>query len=204
MIDVVNKIDHPQNQPLLFHTDLSLIDEQDRVIEKSFWKYQNLKPQYGNITKNLMVQNVVTGCATVMNNALLAKALPIPDGAIMQDSWMALVASAFGKTCYINNSTVLYRQHEKNTLGALKYLSINNIQNALKLRLLRRKIFNTQKQARVFLERYKEELEDSVKEDLELYIMLKELHFFQRRWMAYKHGFRKIGLMRNIGFYLAM
>ena len=41
------------------------------------------------------------------------------DNTIMHDWWAALVAAQFGKTAFIDEPTILYRQHGDNSLGAL-------------------------------------------------------------------------------------
>jgi hypothetical protein len=36
----------------------------------------------------------------------------------MHDWWLALVASAFGRVEFVHKPTVLYRQHDRNQVGA--------------------------------------------------------------------------------------
>ena len=87
------------------------------TISDSFFAFQNLDVQ-ATALKQLLAQNMVTGCTVVVNRALLNKALPIPAGAIMHDWWLALVAAAFGKIGFVDRSTMSYRQHGSNTVGA--------------------------------------------------------------------------------------
>ena len=54
----------------------------------------------------------------LINRPLINKALPIPSQALVHDWWIALVASVFGKITYIPRSTILYRQHSNNLIGA--------------------------------------------------------------------------------------
>ena len=56
--------------------------------------------------------------------------MPIPKEAIMHDWWIALVTAAFGKIKRISKTTVLYRQHDKNKIGA-KQWGINYLVKAL-------------------------------------------------------------------------
>ena len=65
-----------------------------------------------------MLTNIVTGCTAVMNRELLDIALPIPKEALVHDWWLALVASSFGVIRYIEETSILYRQHGENTIGA--------------------------------------------------------------------------------------
>ncbi|OHB69183.1 MAG: hypothetical protein A2V70_02080, partial [Planctomycetes bacterium RBG_13_63_9] len=99
--------------PILVHTDMAVVDEHLRMLSPSFWAYQRLDPQRGASLKRLLVQNVVTGCASMINRALLRKAMPIPPG-VMHDGWLALVAAVFGRLECLRRSTMLYRQHSGN------------------------------------------------------------------------------------------
>jgi hypothetical protein len=69
----------------------------------------------------MLVSNLITGCTMFINEALAEKALPIPTEAVMHDWWLGLVATAYGKIAFSPGQLVDYRQHENNTLGAIKY-----------------------------------------------------------------------------------
>jgi hypothetical protein len=53
-----------------------------------------------------------------MNRALLETGLPVPPEAIMHDWWLSMVASAFGRRCYLDRALIDYRQHARNAIGA--------------------------------------------------------------------------------------
>ena len=55
-----------------------------------------------NTFPNLIISNLITGCTTLINEALAVKALPISDKAIMHDWWLAIVAAAFGKVIFLD------------------------------------------------------------------------------------------------------
>jgi len=78
------------------------------------------KPKIKNSDKfnRVITQNYVTGCAMLINRSLLKMSLPIPSEAIMHDWWIALIASAYGKTFQIYQPLVKYRQHGTNEVGA--------------------------------------------------------------------------------------
>lgn len=103
--------------PLLVHSDLAVTDAALRVIAPSFWRYQFIRPERCR-WQQLLVQNVVTGCACAVNRELRAAALPISGDAIMHDWWLALVAALTGRITWIAEQTVLYRQHAQNDTGA--------------------------------------------------------------------------------------
>ena len=120
--------------PCLVHTDLMVVDKQLQVIHRSFLENQGLQHIYNeeSLLPCLMAQNFVTGCTMLINRALKEKALPFPRDIIMHDYWLALAAAMCGKIGFINVPTILYRQHGRNTVGAVKYLSLGNMLRVFK------------------------------------------------------------------------
>jgi glycosyltransferase involved in cell wall biosynthesis len=108
------------DKPILVHSDLRVIAANGDEIAPSLMAYQGLKPERQGFAAQL-VSNTVTGCTTLFNRALLRRALPIPDDAVMHDWWLSLVGSAFGRLVYVETPQVLYRQHASNTLGARRH-----------------------------------------------------------------------------------
>lgn len=106
--------------PLLIHTDMTVADRDLRVNSDSFWAYQHLNPELTQLSDLLMLNNV-TGCTMMINRELKRRALPVPEGAIIHDWWFALVASGFGKIDHLPASTLIYRQHGGNEMGAVRY-----------------------------------------------------------------------------------
>jgi hypothetical protein len=103
--------------PLLVHSDLELVDQDGTPLGFHYLKRQRLDP-LRTAPVDLALTNVVTGCTALLNRSLLEKALPIPPQAVMHDWWMALVTSVFGQIELLPQTTVLYRQHGGNVLGA--------------------------------------------------------------------------------------
>ncbi|MFA9439007.1 glycosyltransferase family 2 protein [Uliginosibacterium sp. sgz301328] len=103
--------------PALVHCDLELVDDALSPIAPSFWRYQGIDPARNDLAR-LLMENTVTGCATLINRALLELALPMPDAAQMHDHWLALIAAATGRIAYVDAALVRYRQHGKNVVGA--------------------------------------------------------------------------------------
>lgn len=103
--------------PLVVHSDLRLIDAEGKCLGKSFLATQRLNPYFDSL-HDLFITNVVTGCTVVLNRACIRLALPIPLEALMHDWWLALVATAHGKVGFLPDSTISYRQHDSNQLGA--------------------------------------------------------------------------------------
>lgn len=124
--------------PILVHSDLEVVSEQNTVIAKSLISYQGLEIER-NTFPNLVISNLVTGCTALINESLGEKALPIPKNAIMHDWWLALVATAFGRLVYLDIPLVHYRQHGNNTIGAKEFTKVSVVSMSLWRRILARK-----------------------------------------------------------------
>jgi len=104
---------------LLVYSDLKLIDMNNKQTHSSFWSYSGIKPINEKEWKNLLSQNVVTGCTVIARDDLKRFALPFPKQAFIHDWWLALAAAVNGEISYIDNALVNYRQHQSNEIGAL-------------------------------------------------------------------------------------
>lgn len=105
--------------PSLVHTDLHLTDAWLKPYGCTYIQQQLIKPK-ANRPSDIALTNIATGCTILFNRNLLSIALPIPKEALVHDWWLALVASAHGRIQFIPESSILYRQHSQNTIGAKK------------------------------------------------------------------------------------
>ena len=103
--------------PVLAYSDLRLIDDTGGEIAASFMQFQRIRHEPDDPLRMLVVQNFVTGCATAINRALLALALPIPEAVPMHDWWCAVVAAAAGVLTFVPETTIAYRRHGSNTVA---------------------------------------------------------------------------------------
>lgn len=103
--------------PLLVHSDLKVVDAELGVIHESFAAQHGFEGARERVASRLLLANRVTGCAALVNAALVRCALPLPPVA-MHDWWLAQCAAAFGEVIYLDEPTVLYRQHGANVVGA--------------------------------------------------------------------------------------
>lgn len=195
-----------ERTPLLIHTDLKVADENLSVVSGSFWKYQSLSPECDSINR-LLVQNVVTGCTVMMNRSLLNLVRPVDAGVIGHDWWLGLMASAFGKIISLPQATILYRQHGKNTVGAVKW----DISGMLRRffgrggnRAFAESLRRTRQQAVLFLSVYGDLLPYETHQLIARYASLNELGYFSRIICVLRYRFLKIGVLRNIGMMLTL
>jgi hypothetical protein len=67
------------------------------------------------------VSNGITGCTMIFNQKAKNVSFPIGKFSTMHDTWISLcVANSGGKIGYLNQQTILYRQHLTNVIGANK------------------------------------------------------------------------------------
>lgn len=189
------------NTPLLVHTDLEVVDENLKTISSSMWKYEYILPQF-NTFNRLLIQNTITGCTMMINRELAKKSLDIPEESIMHDWWIGLIASCFGKISYLEESTIKYRQHGKNTIGT-EGKKNKIIRKALGLLNKKNEYINHMDinilQAKGFLKLFNDKLDGNKVNLLELFSTIKKKTFFERKKILIKHKLFKQGIFRNIG-----
>ena len=194
---------HSESQiPVLVHSDLQVVDMDLELVSDSFWKYQKLNPSKMQSLERMLVQNCVTGCATMVNRALVEYALPIPKKVIMHDWWFALIAASAGKIEYLSTQTVKYRQHDKNDTGAKKW-DVKYILNGVfhNRDLYKKSNVKTRNQAKALMSS-SVKLSDENTKIVTSYINLFDGGWFSRRWTVMRLGFYKYGLVRNIALML--
>lgn len=181
--------------PLLIHTDLQVVDVDLKLISESFFEYQGLN-KYNHKLNELLVQNVVTGNTIMINRALANYLQQVPQYAVMHDMWLALVAAAFGKIIFLDEPTVLYRQHSLNCIGAKKRYSWNKI---VHIQQIKNNLCRQYKQAAEFKEIYGSKLPNDIQEMLYCYSRFNEMTIFKRISMMKKYHLKKQGIIKQIG-----
>jgi glycosyltransferase involved in cell wall biosynthesis len=103
----------------MVYSDLTVVDENLRVIEKSFMRkgLSLFCHQKDESFYELIDNNHVPGPTILFRAELKNKLIPFSKHAI-QDYWIAIIFSIFSKIGYLDASTVLYRQHSGNMVGA--------------------------------------------------------------------------------------
>ena len=187
-------------QPLLVHTDLTVVDQNLRVLSDSYWKYQKLDPMRNHFN-HLLVQNMVTGCTMMINRPLRDLILPVPQQAVMHDWWIALVASMSSGIYHIERPTILYRQHNSNKVGAHKY-SLRYFWSIR--RKLQQSIDGIMGQAMAFQERFADRLQPDQMRILDHFVHLLRQNRLARMADLMRFGFAKHGTIKNIGFVITM
>lgn len=105
------------DQPILCHTDLSLINQFNETIKPSYIRHMGLNPKSAKSVKHLILENNITGCTVSIDRQILSSALPIPQEMENHDHWLGLIAAASADIRFIDQRLTLYRQHNQNTIG---------------------------------------------------------------------------------------
>jgi len=107
--------------PVLCYSDLILVDQDCNVIANSFYKVNKYNPIHNQDVHFLSWRSTIYGCTCIFNKSCATLAYPFPNGIPMHDHWLALVALKFGGLYFLDNPTILYRQHSNNVVGGAAF-----------------------------------------------------------------------------------
>ena len=183
--------------PALVHTDLRVVDGSLQEMGPSFLTYSGIRGDRLDL-KQLLVQNVVTGCTVMLNGALATLAnTHKPEGKIlMHDWWLALIASSLGTIGFLNEATIDYRQHGNNTVGAKDTKSLAYILKKIRNDGVRKAMEDTYCQAETFLECFGDQMTSEQRQVVKAYGELGHKGAMGRRAGFLKGGYYKHGIQR--------
>jgi glycosyltransferase involved in cell wall biosynthesis len=109
----VNKLEPvSKNVPALYCSRLEYVDEDLNHLQ---WSRIPRRIGFGNA----IVENIATGCTTVINKSARELILScIPLKCLMHDWWCYLVVSCFGQIVFDGHPGIKYRLHSSNRIGA--------------------------------------------------------------------------------------
>lgn len=191
-----------KDTPLVVFTDAIVVDSKLNLIHRSFHRSNHLNTKRLGLA-HLLMENKLIGCTMMMNQALRNKIIAIPEKARVHDWWIALVAATFGKIGYLEESTILYRQHEDNVIGNQEYGSYIKKRLA-SLKSQREVIYSNMKQAEEFLEIYHMFLSKEQKALIGRFANLDKRNWLYRRYAMCRYGYKKSGVPRNLGLLLVL
>ena len=177
-------------EPILVHTDLTMTDAALKPLGASLWQQLGIGPEPPTL-RELVVRNVVTGPTILMNRPLVDRVVPIPGEVPHHDWWIALVATAMGRTVALPDPMVLYRRHPDNHTGeyAVGKATLGRaVRHALgtwsRTPGLRWWLGATARQAGLFLDRFHDELSPENRAFLRAYAEIPTLPFLRRKLRA--------------------
>lgn len=202
---MITKYEQEKKAPILVHTDFCYADENLNPI-----KYDN-RITFARLSKKINKINILAnynyifGCTMLFNRALLSLCLPVHKNAQNHDYWIALHAAAFGDISYLNNKTMLYRQHGNNVSGGVQYSSWRN----RFLRLINFDIYKKNKYSCLiqFKAFFKERLNCFNEEQKELYknyLKYSEKGGWRAVLFMILNGFKSKGFLQTFIYYLTV
>lgn len=183
--------------PAMVHTDLRVVDGELAQMDASFMHFSKLRGDRLSL-RQLLVQNVVTGCTMMINRALAEVACErMPQGEIlMHDWWLALIAAAMGTTGYLDEATIDYRQHGSNVVGAKNTRSLSYVMQKIKNDGVREAMRQTYLQAQAFERCFGHCMDEQSRSTVHGYAAMLKKNAFMRRVSYLKHGYLKCGIQR--------
>lgn len=153
-----------QKGPVLYVSNQILVDANLNRIGMRFYR----EPRHDLI--QTISTNDISGCTMVMNRELreiiIANANRPSDSILstrLHDTWVMIVAQIFGKVVYDDEGWILYRQHDKNVVGAKKMSLFKRIIDKFKRLITGKYKGNRSRLARYLLSRFKSNMvEDEV------------------------------------------
>lgn len=128
-LQMVESAAGPQT-PQLVYSDVAVVDEQLAPIHPSYLRQCRLPYASDQPLAVLVGRGFVLGCAAAINRALLELALPLPAAVASHDWWIALCAASAGQLTRLDESTLDYRRHGKNTSQAYFWTALNPLRNS--------------------------------------------------------------------------
>lgn len=172
------------SKPFLYYSALAMTDKTGQILKKI-----NTHNYPENLLSSLN-ETLATG-ASIMFNDKLAQLYRTKDSEInrkmliMHDSYLYIIAVLFGELYFDDEVTILYRQHQKNVVGAS---GKNLIKKIFKLRTAFLKMYSKKaykNQAKEILQVYRAQMSD---DQIYIFRLLLEQKFsFQRQIYLFKN-----------------
>ena len=112
--------------PLLFHSDLTMVDSDLNRLHSSFFKKRGYSFPQERKLDIMLGRSGIMGNTMVFNKKLKDAILPFPKSLVVHDYWIALVNEIIGKRITYNHPLINYRLHKKNGSLTLRKQSQNN------------------------------------------------------------------------------
>ena len=167
--------EHGNLTPLLIHTELLVTHEDTTQEIGQYHILANL--DCSRISLNCaIVQNIAIGCTIMYNRALSQLIIKPCQFYVMHDWWLFLIASALGKIKYLEQETLLYRQHGTNSIGVSDTRTIRYILRRLRnSSRIRQALLESSIQADTFLRAYISKLTEKQKHLLKTYAEIPQM-----------------------------
>ena len=181
--------------PLAVFTDGIVADAKLSPLPGTVMSRQNVDIRGGSAFARLLMQNFIAGCAMLFNAALRWKVGAIPENVHLHDYWVVLVAAAFGRIGYVDEPLYLYRQHDRNAVGATTADLAHFIRRGREgVGAFRARLGQNIALAQAFVSRFGEGAPASAA----ALARFGEMSYFERRQALFRNHLFKQGVLRNL------
>lgn len=176
--------------PLFVYSDVSVTDGSLNVLSESYWQFKKIDPQTSRSLSKTLICVPMLGCASIINRALLEKAIPVPlDLVTGHDWWTLLVAVTFGQARSIPQKTMYYRLHGSNSsipqkVSFFSYLRAKSPAAGVSRRLMLRRL-----QAQALLSAFEKDLPAQQLATIRSFLDSEHHGFLKRRLFYIKNNF---------------
>jgi len=185
--------------PLMVHSDLKMIDEDDKMLNGSYFKFRNYMLCQNRDLAYILGVCSVMGNTILMNRELKKLILPFLDNIIVHDYYIALINELYGVRSTINISLVQYRIHNQNSSNSKNTLQGNK--KIKKINLPYHNI-NREKLLKEILNSFSLNKKDqSIINDFLVYLEFKSNKFYII-YILLKHNFLKKGFLFKIKIFI--
>lgn len=187
--------------PLAVFTDANIVDEKLELLKESFFEAGALDTKKIDLA-HILMENKLIGCTLMINKSVANRFNTLPTHVRMHDWWIAILVSSFGVIEFLNQKTLLYRQHGENVIGGNQNFFTYFKSRISSLKKQKQVLLLTQKQAECFYQIYQKELSPHSKQLIYDFANLHKMNFIKRRYLLFKHRYFKTGFIRNIGVFI--
>jgi len=176
--------------PALVYSDLHLIDENNGLINESFWNELGTDV-YNHSFKTLLFGNYILGCTSMFNSAMKPFFTDIPNQlALNHDAWTGLIAYSFGKVSEIGIPLVKYRKHAANVTTLSGYTKPSRMDRLKKhMQYVFRDTDFLKEQfelSEYFIDAYNEKLSPEQEKLIQQFLTLKNTKYIQKKLVQRK------------------
>lgn len=190
------------NIPTVVFGDAKMVDVNLKEYHPSFQKLNNLDTTKLDLC-HLAMENKLIGCTVMFNRALWELLDNFPEDIKMHDWWIALVGASFGRVAFLDEPLLLYRQHGGNQVGGVSEMEYIR-RNITKLGEQRQALYDNCRQAKAFVDNYRDRLTSEQVMLLDMFGNAPEQNWFKRHYQVFHYGFKKTGFVRNFGTFLLL
>ncbi|MGJ1433088.1 glycosyltransferase [Sphingobacterium spiritivorum] len=144
--------------------------------------------QRDKLENSLFLNSGVQGSSLMFNRALVSRITPYPDYVYMHDHFVTMAAVTFGELCYVDQSLMLYRQHQDNVTGNVPI----NIYSRIKTFLNRSNPILEKRHYKAnasFYQRFKNDFTDRQREVFQAYLKFISVSLPTRISYILRYGF---------------